>query len=96
MTFNVVIKKSALKFISKLPKEERIRIKNALLLLKEDPIPIRLVDVAKLRGLKNIYRIRVGKIRMIYEINWNNKTIAIHRVSFREHAYRKIQFGSGF
>ncbi len=89
MSFQVNIKKKALKFVSKLDKKDKERLRKALLLLKEDPIPIKLLDVAKIKGEKNTYRIRVGKIRVLYEVLWNDKVILIKRVDFRKTAYKK-------
>ena len=89
MSFQVNIKKKALKFVSKLDKKDKERLRKALLLLKEDPIPIKLLDVAKIKGEKNTYRIRVGKIRVLYEVLWNDKVILIKRVDFRKAAYKK-------
>jgi len=40
------------------------RIEDVLEILKIDPIPARLYDVKKLIGLKDTFRIRIGKIRL--------------------------------
>jgi len=37
---------------------------------------------------QNIYRIRIGKIRVVYEVKWKEKTLLIHRISFRKDAYK--------
>ncbi|WP_456475127.1 type II toxin-antitoxin system RelE family toxin [Candidatus Pyrohabitans sp.] len=89
MSFQVNIKKKALKFVSKLDSKDKDRLRKALLLLKGDPIPIKLLDVAKIKGEKNTYRIRVGKIRVLYEVLWNDKVILIKRVDFRKTVYKK-------
>ncbi len=65
MSFQVNIKKKALKFVSKLNKKDRRTLEKALFLLKEDPVPIKSLDITKIRGEKNTYRIRVGKIRAL-------------------------------
>lgn len=88
MTFEVRIKDRALKFISGLQKGERERLKEIFLILKDDPIPFKSLDVAKMKGVKNTYRIRKGKIRAIYEIFWNEKMIVVHRVDFRGDVYK--------
>ncbi|MBU4373606.1 MAG: hypothetical protein KJ714_04035 [Euryarchaeota archaeon] len=33
----------------------------------EDPVPIKSLDITKLKGEKNKYRIRKGKFRIVYE-----------------------------
>lgn len=50
MSFRVNIKKKALKFVSTLDKKDRKKLEKALLLLKEDPVPIKLLDITKIKG----------------------------------------------
>ena len=83
MTFEINIKDTSLKFISSLQKHDRARLKEAMLVLKEDPVPIKFLDITKLKGEKNKYRIRKGKFRIVYEVIWEQKVILIHRVDFR-------------
>jgi mRNA-degrading endonuclease RelE of RelBE toxin-antitoxin system len=68
MIFEINIKDKSLKFISSLQKNDRERLKEAILVLKEDPIPIKSLDITKLKGEKNKYRIRKGKFRIVYEV----------------------------
>jgi len=89
MSFQVNIKKKALKFVSRLDRKEKERLREALLLLKDYPVPVKVLDVAKIRGEKNTYRIRIGKIRVLYEVLWKDRAILIKRVDLRKTAYRK-------
>jgi mRNA-degrading endonuclease RelE of RelBE toxin-antitoxin system len=52
MTFEINIKGKSLKFISSLQKHDRERLKEAILVLKEDPVPIKSLDITKLKGEK--------------------------------------------
>ncbi|MCZ7357002.1 MAG: type II toxin-antitoxin system RelE/ParE family toxin [Candidatus Methanoperedens sp.] len=88
MTFEINIKAKSLKFISSLQKHDRARLKEAMLVLKEDPVPIKSLDITKLRGEKNKYRIRKGKFRIVYEVIWEQKVILIHRVDLRGDVYK--------
>ncbi len=83
------IKKKALKFVLKLDKNEKYKLRKALLLLKEDPVPIKSLDITKIKGEKNTYRIRVSKIRVLYEVLWKDKTILIKRIDLRKSVYKK-------
>jgi len=56
-------------------------------ILKNYLIPFRGVDVCKLKGYDNTYRIRVGKLRMVYEVLWAERTIMIHYIGSRKRAY---------
>lgn len=89
MSFQVSIKRKALKFVSSLDKKDKKKLKKALLLLKEDPVPVKLIDISKIKGESNTYRIRVGRVRVLYEVLWNDKTILIKRADFRKSAYKK-------
>ena len=88
MSFEINIKEKSLKFISSLQKRDRERLKEAILVLKEDTVPIKSLDIAKLKGEKNKYLIRKGKFRIVYEVIWEQKLILIHRVDFRGDAYK--------
>ena len=88
MTFEINIKEKSLKFIESLQKNDKKRLKEAILVLKEDPVPIKSLDIVKLKGEKNTYRVRKGKLRIVYEVIWVQKIILIHRVDFRGDIYK--------
>jgi len=54
---------------------------------RENPVPTDYFDVKKLKGLTDTYRVRIGDIRIIYEVAWNERTIAILLIELRERAY---------
>ena len=71
----------------------RERIKEVILTLKGDPIPFR-IDIVKLRGYENVYRIRIGDLRIVYEVDWSGRRILIHFILIhfigsRGRAYRR-------
>jgi len=86
--FKIKAKKNTLKFLRKLSKGKRSKVKEVIAVLKSDPIPFRRLDVVKLRGHENIYRIRIGNLRIIYEVNWEDRIIVIHFIGSRKKAYR--------
>lgn len=88
MTFKLKIKKRALKSIEKLSKKEKQQLKVLFEKLKSEPIPSRDYDVVKLRGLQNHFRIRIGTLRIVYEVLWEEKQIIIHFVGPRGKAYK--------
>ena len=89
MMFRVEAKKKALKALEKLSLERKNRIKEVMLTLKGDPIPFRKFDVVKLRGYENVYRIRIGDLRIVYEVDWSGRRILIHFIGSRGRAYRR-------
>jgi len=48
------------------------------------------INVKKLRGSwAGYYRIREGKIRIIFDVDYKNKAIFIEKIDFRGNAYKK-------
>jgi mRNA interferase RelE/StbE len=86
--FNIKIKRKALRRLAKLDEKRKRRIRRIVLILKNDPIPFRRVDVCKLKGYDNTYRIRVGKLRLVYEVLWAERTIIIYYLGSRKRAYK--------
>lgn len=56
------------KALAKLSTKDRQRIKKLLLELEKSPRPIKL-DFKKLKGYHNIFRLRRGNLRVIYQIS---------------------------
>jgi len=87
LAFAVEIKRRALRFIEGLDQKRKQRIREAILILKDDPVPFRSADVAKLAGFDSTYRIRIGELRLVYTVSWDERKILIHYVGPREKAY---------
>lgn len=85
--FTIQIKRKALRYIEKLERTRKNTIKETLLLLKEDPVPVRVRDVSKLEGYDNVYRIRIGDLRIVYRVMWAERVIVINHVGPRGKAY---------
>ncbi len=88
--FEVNAKKSVLKVINSLDPKRKARLRDTLLTLKDNPVPVRIHDVAKIKGYDSIYRIRIGKLRLIYEVFWADKKITIHKIESRESVYENM------
>lgn len=61
--YGIRFSKDAGKYIKKLDRITKERIKKSLLILAENPYEINL-NVGKLAGYENSYRLRVGKYRL--------------------------------
>jgi mRNA interferase RelE/StbE len=72
------------KFIASLDKKTKDRLKAKLIQLKQDPFS-NLQDVKKLHGCSNVYRLRMGKIRIIFSII--DKDIQISDIDYRGNIY---------
>jgi len=84
--YNVVLTKKAVKNFRKLSKKLQNRCGEIFDELEYSFTPIRL-NVKKLRGYENTYRIRVGSWRIIYKIDNNEKSIVIYDILPRKSAY---------
>ncbi len=75
--FEVFLGKKAEKALRALDSKLRERIENCIRELEYAPVPARDYDVAKIKGSLATYRIRVQKIRIIYDVAWDAKRIDI-------------------
>ncbi|MBI4392313.1 MAG: type II toxin-antitoxin system RelE/ParE family toxin [Euryarchaeota archaeon] len=70
MPYRVILGRRAEKNLRALRADERARVKDALLVLEEDPIhPRPGADIKRLKGTRRLYRVRVGPWRAIYGIH---------------------------
>ena len=88
MSFTVKTRYKVLKNLKKFPRRIRKNIEELIFILKENPLPYLRFDVVKMKGYEHTYRIRIGKIRVIYRINFKNKTIQILDANYRGKIYK--------
>jgi mRNA interferase RelE/StbE len=82
--YEVGILPSAAKAIAKLPLKARVRIVAAIDALAENPRPH---GVKKLKGEADLYRVRVGEFRIIYQIEDRRLIVTVVRVGDRKEVY---------
>ena len=85
MAYTVIIKKSAQKQITAIPGIYIPAIEKSILALANNPRP---AGCKKLAGSKNIYRVRVGIFRIVYEVHDKIVTVFIFDVDHRKQVYR--------
>lgn len=85
--YKVIIHKSVMKVLRKLPKDLLRRISHAIDDLSSDPRP---VGCKKLEGYDNLYRIRVGDWRISYAVEDDRLIILVIEVPPRGGAYRSL------
>ena len=78
--------KKAAKSYDKLPDRLKNEIRNALNELQYSFAPNRF-DVKKFKGCRSTYRVRVGHLKVIYEIDINKKLILIYGILPRTNTY---------
>ena len=85
--FKILVSRKAQKFLLSIPKKDFERIKEKFQMLQHNPRPRGCLQLSK-----NIYRIRVGRYRIIYQILDEQKLIHIGKVDRRrEDTYRGIE-----
>jgi mRNA interferase RelE/StbE len=85
--YRVVLTKRAIKGLEKSPEHVKRKGIEALDTLQESFAPVKLFDVKKLKGYENVFRIRIGSWRMIYELHRNENTIVVLEIGPRGRAY---------
>lgn len=79
--YNINLTKKAEKFIKRQDKDTQKRIIRAIIELPEG-------DVKKLKGMNDIYRLRVGDFRVIFEKNDNELIIVVIDIGNRGQVYK--------
>jgi len=87
--FTVIVHKKVLKFIKKNVKDENVRrmLINAISELERCPLVLRERDVEKIRGTERIFRIRVGRYRIIFYVDKSKRTIYVTHIGIRGRIY---------
>lgn len=80
--YSLLIRPKAEKNFAKIPQKLKLKVLQNLKKLEQDPFQNSL-DVKKLTGTKRSYRLRVGEIRVIYELDTKTKEIFVGDIDFR-------------
>ena len=82
-----MIHRKALKEIRNLPSRDRERLLEAIRNLSSSPF---VGDVKPVKGVKGVFRLRIGDYRLSYTINFEKIEIAILKVGRREAFYEGL------
>ncbi len=85
--YDVVFTEKASNFSRKLQKAHRKRLKEAIERLMENPFSY---PYRKVKGETNLYRIRIGPYRILYEVNESEKRIIVLKIEKRSKVYRNL------
>lgn len=84
-TYRIEVSATAERQIRKLPDADRVRVLRAILALATDPRP---VGCRKLSGHADVFRIRIGRFRVLYAIEDRRLVIIVLKVGDRKDMYR--------
>ena len=87
MTYEIKFHKDALKNIQKLDKQTRNRILDHILILADDPKHSEL-DIKKMQGVNNQFRLRIGSYRVVYSVFNDILVIVIIKFGSRGDVYK--------
>ena len=83
--YHIFLEKRASKQLEKLGVDVRSRVVKALHTLRDEGFSRRL-DIVKLRGYKNQYRLRIGEYRVLFELR-PERTVVVYAILPRKVAY---------
>lgn len=84
-THEVQISRTAERQLGRLDRTARRRVAAAMLALAENPRPR---GCRKLLGYDDVFRVRVGRYRLLYSVSDNTVVIVILKVGHRRDVYR--------
>ena len=87
MNYSLQFKPAVEKDLKPLSQTLLIRAFKQIIALQDDPLP---QQASKLSGIDNLYRIRIGDYRIVYEIDRDNRLIIVHYIRHRRDVYRQL------
>ena len=90
--FRLLFHKQVKSDVKGIPKKMMERILEVLDKLEEDPFS---VPYEILKGYRRMYRVRVGDYRVVFSVNFSERTVTIFGILHREKAYEKLKRRAG-
>lgn len=87
MIYRIELKPAAERDLKNIPRNDLNRIARKISSLGEDPRP---PGVRKLRHVEDLWRIKVGDYRILYQIHEKASLILIARIRHRREVYRQL------
>ena len=83
--YRIEISATAERQLKKIRREDKVRILRSISLLAGDPRPS---GCRKMSGYDDIYRLRIGDYRVIYEVDGRRIIVVILKIGHRREVYR--------
>jgi len=83
--YRLEISRTAERQLKKLPREDQKRILRTILALADEPLP---KGCRKLSGYDDVFRVRVGRYRVLYSVSARRLVIIVLKVGHRKDVYR--------
>ena len=88
--YEVEVSRTAEKQLRRLPRGDQERVVRKVLILAEDPFPR---GARRLTGYVDVYRVRVGRYRILYSVSRSRLVIVVLKVGHRRDVYRRGRLG---
>lgn len=85
--YTIEFVKSARKEFERLPAKARDNAAEALRLLSQNPYS-ELLKVKRMKGASDLYRIRLGEYRLLYELRNERLVVIVIKIGHRREVYR--------
>ncbi|MGQ4915737.1 MAG: type II toxin-antitoxin system RelE family toxin [Candidatus Asgardarchaeia archaeon] len=85
--FTLIFSKKASNFIRTLDKGYREKLKEIFEIIQVSPFSY---PYKKIKGEENLYRIHVGRFRILYRVNQDEKKIEVLKIDKRSSVYKNI------
>lgn len=86
MIYTILFSRAVRKELYRLPRSVFLRVQTTLASLRKDPFPS---GHKKLEGY-DLYRLRIGNYRIVYEVTTKIRIIVIIRIGHRKDIYRTL------
>lgn len=80
--YSLIVRPKAEKHFAKLPQKLQQKVLKGLKKLEDNPFQAGL-DIKKLAGTRKSYRLRVGELRVIYQLDTSIQRISVEDIDFR-------------
>lgn len=87
--YRIEFTRSAKAEFEQLPQKVQDRVLEALTFLSQNPFSD-MLRIKKLKGMGNLYRIRIGDYRILYEVRSDVLVVLIIKIGHRREVYRYL------
>ncbi len=83
--YDIEVSATAERQLRRLPRRDQLRVLKAIIRLAEEPRP---TGCRKLSGYTDVFRIRVGRYRVIYSVSDRRLVVIVLKLGHRKDIYR--------
>jgi mRNA interferase RelE/StbE len=88
--YKIIAHRRVLKFLKETTDQtQKSTIKEHITKLEDYPLSLRQMDTEKISGVKNTFRLRVGKLRLLFFVDNTEQIIYVTHIEARKKAYSK-------